>query len=764
MDSLRLKVELEAINKASGPLRDMLKGTTALSKGVKEARASLRELETQQKQLKGFREATERVSETGKAMQEAGRKVRELRDALIAAEAPSKNMTKEYQAAARELRNLTSAHERAKTAQTATASDMQRAKIPVEELASRQANLAKQIDAANRSLDRQRDQMERVKRVQANWKTLQEYRGAALNVGTAATGTAAATGLPLIQSIKDYANLQTATTDLKIAMMEAGKVVPAEFEKIAAKAKELGARLPGTSEDFMKAGKALVEQGVNFKSIVNGGLEATSYFAVLLKMEKERAAEFIAKAREVHGLQDKDLPAGADLMQRAKNGFGLKPDQIYEAMSYAGTDINLKGMVGDIQKMKEYLALQGMAAGVGLEGSSFGTNFAHMLKAMANVNKLDDAKGSEGSYIRDLLASKNVKLDFFDAAGQFAGFNHMVQELEKLKQFNPQQQERILKKLFDTEGGRPAAIFLKKGMEGFTEALANMDKQASLNERVGESLGTLQNRWDALGSTFNDFSTKVGNLLEPAAGKIMELANGMVGGLSKFIDAYPGLSQVLVTGAALFAGLAAGVGGLALAAWAVTGPLGVLKAGFEILNVGKYLPALGVLGQTALPAVQGVLMAMGAIAKGHPVLLLITTLAGAAAYIWKNWDTIGPKLNEWWERLGNFVSEKMRGIVEKLQALKRAFSFDFGQAGGVALGAVGAKPLIGAGASLVAPSKPLRPITGQPMNYNGSTTTFNITAGPGQSPEDIARVVDRRLTERESQAGVRRRSILADSQ
>jgi hypothetical protein len=44
MDTMRLKVELEAINKASGPLRDMLKGTTALSKGVKEARDKLREL------------------------------------------------------------------------------------------------------------------------------------------------------------------------------------------------------------------------------------------------------------------------------------------------------------------------------------------------------------------------------------------------------------------------------------------------------------------------------------------------------------------------------------------------------------------------------------------------------------------------------------------------------------------------------------------------------------------------------------------------
>jgi TP901 family phage tail tape measure protein len=216
---------------------------------------------------------------------------------------------------------------------------------------------------------------------------------------------------------------------------------------------------------------------------------------VLLKLEKDRAAEFIAKAREVHGLQDKDLPAGADLMQRARFGFGLKPDQIYEAMAYAGTDMNIKGLLGDLQTMKEYLALQGMAAGVGLEGSSFGTNFAHMLKAMANVNKLDDARGAEGQYVGKLLSSNNVKLDFFDAAGQFAGFGKMVQELEKLKQFKPQDQERILKKLFDTEGGRPAAIFLKNGMSGFQDAIQKMDKQASLNERVGESLSTLQNKW-----------------------------------------------------------------------------------------------------------------------------------------------------------------------------------------------------------------------------------------------------------------------------
>ena len=54
-------------------------------------------------------------------------------------------------------------------------------------------------------------------------------------------------------------------------------------------------------------------------------------------------------------------------------------------------------------------------------------------------------------------------------------------------------------------------------------------------------------------------------------------------------------------------------------------------------------------------------------------------------------------------------------------------------------------------------------LTGQPMAYS-APTTFHITAGPGQSPEDIARAVDRRLSERDNQAAARRRSIFSDTQ
>lgn len=756
MDTMRLKVELEAINKASGPLRDMLKGTTALSKGVKEARDKLRELNAQQKQLEGFREASARVTETGKAMQEAGRKVRELRDALVASETPTQNMKKEYQAAARELRNLTSAHERAKTAQTAAASDMQSAQIPVNELASRHANLAKQIDAANRSLDRQREQMERVKRVQTNWKTLQEYRGAALNVGTAATGTAAATGLPLLNTIKTYADREAAVTELKGSMLRAGKILPPEFAQIQALAEKLGTTLPGTTTEFMEMMTVLNRQGMSAKAILGGLGEATALLAVQLKKPKAEAAEFAAKLQDATKTSEKDMLALMDTIQRTFY-VGVDPQNMlggFAKLSPALTILRKEGL----EAANALAPLLAMADQSGMTGETSGNAYRKILQMSIDAKKV--GKGNSE------LAGTGIKLDFTNGAGGFGGLEKLFSELAKLKALggNDAKRQGVLKTIFgdDAETLQALEILISKGKAGYDEMRGKMEVQASLNERVGESLGTLQNRWDALGGTFNDFSTKIGNLLEPAAGKVIELANSMVGGLSKFIDEYPGLSQVLVGGAALFAVLAGGVGALALAAWAVTGPLGVLKAGFDILNVGKYLPALGVLGQTALPAIKGVLETMWTLAKGHPVLALITTLAGAAALIWKYWDSIGPKLNEWWDRLGNFVSEKMRAIVEKLQALKRAFSFDFGPAaGGVALGAVGGKPLVGAGARLVEPSKPLRPITGQPMNYS-APTTFNITAGPGQSPEDIARAVDRRMTERDNQAAARRRSILAD--
>ncbi len=598
--------------------------------------------------------------------------------------------------------------------------------------------------------------MERVKRVQTNWKALQEHRGAMLNVGTAATGTAAATGLPLIGTVKTYADYQAAVTELKGSMLRAGKILPPEFAQIQALAEKLGTTLPGTTTEFMEMMTVLNRQGMSAKAILGGLGEATALLAVQLKKPKAEAAEFAAKLQDATKTSEKDMLALMDTIQRTFY-VGVDPQNMLGGFAKLSPALAILRKEG-LEAANALAPLLAMADQSGMSGETSGNAYRKILQMSIDSKKM--AKGNSE------LDGTGIKLDFTNGTGGFGGLDKLFTELEKLKALggNDAKRQSVLKTIFgdDAETLQALEILISKGKAGYDEMQGKMAVQASLNERVGESLGTLKNRWDALGGTFDEFSTKVGGLLAPAAEKIIDLANRMVGGISKFIDAYPGLSQVLVTGAALFAGLAGGVGALALAAWAVTGPLGVLKAGFEILNIGRYLPALGALGQTALPAIKGALTALGMVAKGHPVLLLITTLAGAAALIWNNWDTIGPKLSEWWERLSNFIGDKIRVIVEKFAALKRVLSFDFSQVGGPAAGSIGTTHLVGAGAGLVAPSKPLRPLTGQPMAYN-APTTFNITAGPGQSPEDIARAVDRRLSERDNQAAARRRSIFGDT-
>ena len=62
MDTLRLQVILDGIDRATAPLQGILKGTGNLSRAVKEARDRLKELNTANKQLESFRSTTTRCS------------------------------------------------------------------------------------------------------------------------------------------------------------------------------------------------------------------------------------------------------------------------------------------------------------------------------------------------------------------------------------------------------------------------------------------------------------------------------------------------------------------------------------------------------------------------------------------------------------------------------------------------------------------------------------------------------------------------------
>ena len=82
--SLKLQVALDAVDKLTGPLQSMLKGSTGLAKGIKGVKDQLADLNTQQKRLDGFTKSTEALNANRTALDRARDRVRELRAEVIA--------------------------------------------------------------------------------------------------------------------------------------------------------------------------------------------------------------------------------------------------------------------------------------------------------------------------------------------------------------------------------------------------------------------------------------------------------------------------------------------------------------------------------------------------------------------------------------------------------------------------------------------------------------------------------------------------------
>ena len=661
---LRLQVILTALDKASAPFKAMLGSSNQLARGVKAARDNLKSLEQANARMEAFRQTSKDVAITGNAMQAATAKVAALKREIAATGTPTNAQAAALKKATQAAGELKEKNQALLQKQQQLRSELEQAGTPTRELAKHQLELKGKISAATTALAEQEqalkkhgETMKKMAAARAQYDKAMETRNKIAGAGAGMVATGAAMGAPIVKAVKDFATLESAITQLKVSMMDASGTVSTEFDLIAKKAVDLGGKLPGTTEEFVRVATMLKNQGMDAKDILNGGLESASYLGVLLDGDKERVAEIVAKAREAHGLSGAQLPQAADLIQRAKTGFGLSPDQIYEAMKYVATDLNAKGMVGSIDHMKQFLAIEGVMAQKGNEGSSFGTNFAHMLKSMAMAeNKLEGAKGAEGQYVRGLLEAQKIKFNFFKD-GQFAGFENMVAELERLKVFSDQDQERILKKLFDTEGMRPALSLLKNGVAGFKEAIATMDAQASLEQRIKLSLETLGNTYEAMGGSANKLSTTLGATLAPTLTTLFNAVGSVLEKISQWAEENPKLTSFIMHSVAIIGALLVVVGGLGVAIAAVLGPLAMMRYGFAMLSImgGGPLPMLMTLGKTILPMVGNAILFIGRALLMNPIGLLITAIAGAAFLIYRYWGPISAFFGGLWTNITTFA-------------------------------------------------------------------------------------------------------------
>lgn len=403
--------------------------------------------------------------------------------------------------------------------------------------------------------------------------------------------------------LRAYSSLESATQDLRIAMTDAKGQVSKDFDKISAEAVKLGNQLPGTTKDFMLAARALVTQGVPTSVAANGGLRASSYVGALLDIDQARSAEVIAKLREAHGLKDDELVPMADLVQRAFFGFGIKPQDYLETAKYAAPTFSTMGITG-LAKTRETLAIQGMAANVGLENSSFGTNYAQMLTRLSQIEPRLAKKSKEAKEIKAMLGEHGISMSFYGEQGQFLGNKNMLEQLAKLRGLNPLEQTRTIHTLFGTEGGRPAQIMVQKGMEAYEAALKTIDNQANLDTRITMRMETFAAKLEALSGTITNVMAKIGSQMGEGLKAPMDKANEVIGGpVGAFFDAHPTAGTVGLLGAG-------GIG-----AW-LTARFG---AGALKMLLGRGAVAAGAQGVAAAAGAAGGAGLLGAIGIGAGV-------------------------------------------------------------------------------------------------------------------------------------------------
>jgi TP901 family phage tail tape measure protein len=697
-NDLKLQVLLSTIDKATRPLKHISEGGIQTARALKDARDRLKELTSQQKDVSSWRAQRAAAEQTGASLTAARDRVKSLSQELAATDAPTRAMTRSFQAAVREATRLKQQHQQQSVQLQSLRSKLYDAGISTKNLGTHERQLREQINATNASISSQGKRMAELsaqhKRAAMARSQMEKAQRAAGNLavnGAAGLGVGYAASRPVAAAVKAFAPNEDSATQLKVSMMDDTGKVSEDFQKITDLATKLGDRLPGTTADFQNMMTMLRRQGLSAQSILGGTGEAAAYLGVQLKMEATEAAEFAAKMQDATRTTEKDMMGLMDTIQR---GFyaGVDPGNMLQGFSKIAPvmDVIKKSGIDAAKELAPLLIMMDQAA---MDGGSAGNAFRKIFQAGLNQDKVDKAN-------KALAKSKpGMSFKFTDDKGNFAGLENLYAQIEKLKGLNDTDRTEIKQTLFgdDAETMSTLDAMMNKGLAGYREVQQKLQTQADLRTRVNEQLGTLTNVIEAAEGSFTNAMAEFGAAVAPDLKDLINTLGEIANSIGTWARENPKLAGGLVKVVAAIAAMAFVFGGLALTMASMLGPFAVLRYGMTMFGLqgggitkmlGRLMPTLTRLARNAFPMfAQGVRMVAttmsGALLTAlrtvgvalwglaaNPIVLIITAvvaaLAGGAYLIYKNWDAVKNYFANAWTEIKAGFDGGIGGIITTL--------------------------------------------------------------------------------------------------
>lgn len=652
--SLELKIIMSATDKASAAFKKLREGGNVLAQSLKKAEAELHDLDKAQANLLRKNKLDKELSKNGKALRENAAEIRRLNNEIAKTGTASKEQEKELRGLTKANQKLTQAQEKNWEKVRKLDRELSAVGITAKKFTNAQEQLNKKHDAASKAVEKHRLAYEKLQNAQNKAAAAKAQMGdAAIRATTmmyTARGIADTTRNVLSAPVAAYAQSETASTDLRAAMMDNTGKVSAQYKDIDNLATRLGDRLPGTTADFKNLMTMLIRQGMSAQTVLGGTGEAAALLAVQLKKSPEAAAEMAAKLQDATRGTEKEMLAIMDQVQRLYYA-GTDDTNILGAFSKLSPALDTLKIKGEAA-MKMMSPLVGMLDQAGLSGESAGNAMRKVFTRMMDTKKI--AKVTKGT---------GLSLDFTDGKGEFGGMDKMYNELAKLKAINTEQRLKILQGIFgdDAETLQALNTMIEKGKAGYEEFAKKMEAQASLNQRVNDQLGTLTNLWDAASGTFTNFLAKMGESIAPELKELTKWIGDINEKLSNWAAKNPETANTIMKIAAAIGIFLTAITGIGAAISAVIVPIALAKFSFFSLfgvfsgGGGAISTIIGWLGRLG--------MTLGGFAAKAAVFLVTNPFGWAIlavtaiVLLWRNWETVKAALISGWNWINNVFSK-----------------------------------------------------------------------------------------------------------
>lgn len=664
-NDLKMEVILQAIDRATRPIRAITQGSVGLGQALKKSRDQLKQLQATQNDVSSWQRLRAISANTETALQGARDRVKELGRQMAATGVPTKQMAADMQAAIRAATDLKRKHQEQQAELQGLRNKLSAAGISTRNLVQGERELRERIASTNKQISEQTQRMQRLaaqaKRLanaRAQYDKTQQLAGSMAGAGAGAAAAGAAMGMPVLSMVKDYMSFEDAMAGVAKQVAGArddnGKLTATYFE-MADAIKAMGERIPMATTEIAALVEGAARMGVQGKDNLLSFAEVAANAATAFELPADQIGENLARIADLYKLPIKNV------------------DQLGDAINFL--DDNAKSKGADIIDVLQRTA--GVTATVGMsykDAAALGSTFL-TLGASAEI-----AGSATNAMIRELAIATEQPKRFqkglaklgLDAAALQKGMGRdatgtIEQVMEAISKLPRENQLIAATQLFGDEYGDDAAKLAQN--------LSEYRRQLQLvNDEAGK--GSMQREADiraalvsaqlqmAKNEAFN-LSATLGETLRPTLLDLIKSFNSVVGWVTEWVKANPELTGQILQTVAGVAALAAGFGAITLAMASFLGPFAMLRYGLTFIGIKSFTAVTAIKGMgTALLWAGKAVLWLGRALMMNPIGLAVMAIAGAAYLIYKYWDPIKAYFLGLWEEVKAGFNGGFAGIAK----------------------------------------------------------------------------------------------------